>query len=92
MATTTMRQGQRTLVTTPGGDRAMYAVHHWNGRTLLIPVKSPGSEASSSLSYQDYRYTHGGSIFRAAVERAKAIQRDYEAGRIEFIGECLLCP
>jgi len=39
----------------------------------LIPVKGDGSIARSGLDRDDYRYSHGGSVFRAAIEVAKEL-------------------
>lgn len=43
------------------------------GNTTLTPERGGGDEAASNIGWDNYAYTHGGRVFRAAVERAYAI-------------------
>jgi hypothetical protein len=63
----------RVRVTGETGSVAYYDVHLEDDCTILVPA-TRGSWASSNVSRDSYEYTHGGSLYRAAVDRAKAIQ------------------
>lgn len=43
------------------------------GNTTLTPERGGGDVASSNIGWDNYAYTHGGSVFRAAVDRAHRI-------------------
>jgi hypothetical protein len=43
------------------------------GNTTLTPEQGRGDEAASNIGWDDYGYTHGGRVFRAAVDRAYTI-------------------
>lgn len=61
------------------GRRATYRVDVDGGEVILSPltdrgeVDYSGNYARSTIGYQDYRYTHGGGLYRAAVRKAKEL-------------------
>ena len=64
-----------------GNRKAYYYVEKVGSHIELEPVKRDrsgwhpdGDTASSGISYGDYRYTHGGKLFQAAVDKAKELK------------------
>lgn len=53
----------------------LYDVEYEGNEVYLHPQGS-GDVAKSSIQYSDYAYTHGGHIFRKAVQRAKELQKE----------------
>ena len=56
------------LPTSDGSDAPWHHAGLW-----LVPVGDRGNTADSNLDSDDYRYTHGGCLFQAAVDVAKEL-------------------
>ena len=51
-----------------------YSVYRgMDDEVILSPTDGDGSDASSAIPTDDYRYTHGGGGFRAACDKAREI-------------------
>jgi len=51
-----------------------YEIETENGRVFLVPLTG-GDTAGADVEYSDYRYSHGGHIYCADVDRAKKIEK-----------------
>jgi hypothetical protein len=71
---------KKYLVTDEDGNRCFYyLLSEEDGEVELHPVSGEfdGSKiARSTLEYSSYGYTHGGKMFRAAVEKAHKIKME----------------
>jgi hypothetical protein len=58
--------------------RYWYTITWYEGYVALSPV-GMGSMATSLIEKDSYAYTHGGSTYQAAVDKAHALWREAEA-------------
>lgn len=51
---------------------------------VTLQSRGRGADASSFTSYNAYEYTHGGDVYRQAVDCAKEIEEELKKQRAEF--------
>ncbi len=63
----------KKLVVSASEAKAYYYFYRDGSAVVGTPVKDGGDDVSSEMNINDYGYTHGGGLFKAATDIAKGL-------------------